>query len=134
MVDGDDLAERAGDVAQLNDIARARGVIAHLTKATTSLLNRSFHSAFFEAIVGQSSWMAPSMFFVLNASWSASALSSSMSFATGMLWVRLQYRLSHFFSFIMLIIFSAWYFCAGVDPFTTWCSRVNAICPSFGAA
>src|SRR5256712_625916 len=120
MVDGDDLAERAGDVAQLDDIARARAVNAHLTKATTSLLKRSFHSAFFAAMVGQSSWIAPSIFFVLNASWSARALSSSMSFATGMLCVRLQYRLSHFFSFIMLMIFSAWYFCAGVDPFTTW--------------
>src|SRR6266550_98918 len=120
MVDGDDLAERTGDVAQLDDIARARAVSAHLTKATTSLLKRSFHSAFFAAMVGQSSWIAPSMFLVLNASWSASSLSSWMSFATGMLCVRLQYRLSHFLSFIMLMIFSAWYFCAGEDPFTTW--------------
>src|SRR3989454_12843420 len=117
MVDGDDLAERTGDVAQLDDIARARAVSAHLTKATTSLLKRSFHSAFFAAIVGQSSCIAPSMLRVLNASCFASSGSRSMSFATGMLCVRLQYRLSHFFSFSMLMIFSAWYFCAGVDPF-----------------
>src|SRR5438132_6537076 len=105
MVDGDDLAERTGDVAQLDDIARARAVSAHLTKATTSLLKRSFHSAFFAAMVGQSSWIAPSIFFVLNASWSAGALSSSMSFATGMLCVRLEYRLRQFFSFIIVLSF-----------------------------
>src|SRR5438309_4917953 len=110
MVDGDDVAKRAGDLAQLDDIAGARGVSAHLTKATTSLLKRSFHSAFFEAIVGQSSWIAPSLFFVLNASGSASALTSSMSFTTGMPCVKLQSRLSHYSSFIMLMIFSARYF------------------------